>query len=74
MHSATSLENGNGGMSEKGKRPKGLRSNSWDLLGERAEWEDYNPKNASVENLRFAQGDVGTNKVSRTSDWSVQQV
>lgn len=62
-HSATSLENGTGGFGEKLKRPKNSRGNSWDLLGERAEWEDFNPKNASVENLRFAQGDVGTNKV-----------
>lgn len=53
-------------MSEKphGKRPRSTRGGSWDLLGERAEWENYDPKTASVENLRFAQGDVGTNKVS----------
>jgi len=63
MHSATSLESGQGGISEKIRRPKANRGNSWDLLGERPEWEDFNPKNASVENLRFAQGDVGTNKV-----------
>jgi hypothetical protein len=66
MHSSTSLENGQGGgMSEKpAKLPRSARGSSWDLLGERAEWEDYNPKDASVENLRFAQGDVGTTKVS----------
>lgn len=65
-HSSTSLESGQaGGLNEKsGKRPKNARGSSWDLLGERAEWEDYNPKNANVENLRFAQGDVGTTKVS----------
>ena len=69
MHSnASSLEQGHGGgMSEKPKkRPKSSRNNSWDLLGDRAEWEDYNPAQASVENLRFAEGDVGTTKVRST--------
>lgn len=48
------------------KRPKPLhRPGSWDLLGDRAEWEEYNPAKSSVENLRFAEGDVGTNKVRR---------
>lgn len=53
-------------VDEKGtkRRPKNQRGISWDLLGERGEWEEYSPKNASVENLRFAEGDVGTNKVS----------
>lgn len=65
MHSQTSLENGQGPYNEKQKRPKSNRGSSWDLLGnERPEWEDYNPKNANVENLRFAEGDVGTTKVS----------
>ena len=46
------------------KRPKGSsRHGSWDLLGNGAEWEGYNPAEASVENLRYAEGDVGTNKV-----------
>lgn len=63
----------NGGMNEKAqsgrstpRRPRGMqRGGSWDLLGaDRAEWEEYNPAQASVENLRFAEGDVGTNKVS----------
>lgn len=40
------------------------RPGSWDLLGDKAEWEEYNPAKSSVENLRFAEGDVGTNKVS----------
>lgn len=60
-----------GAMNEKSqsgrstpKRPKALhRPGSWDLLGDRAEWEEYNPAKSSVENLRFAEGDVGTNKV-----------
>lgn len=47
---------------EKRRRPKNPRSQSWDLLGERAEWEDYKPSSAKVEQLRFAEGDVGTNK------------
>ncbi|WWD17790.1 hypothetical protein CI109_102232 [Kwoniella shandongensis] len=51
------------------KRPKGSRSASWDLLGDRAEWEDFNLKNASVENLRYADGDAGTNKLSRLYYW-----
>lgn len=66
QQSTTDLaENGQGGVSEKpSKRPKTPRGTSWDLLGDRAEWEEFNPKNASVENLRFAEGDVGTTKVS----------
>ncbi len=60
MHSSTASLNGD---DEKRKRPKAHRTGSWDLLGERAEWEEYNPAQASVENLRFAEGDVGTNKV-----------
>lgn len=62
----------NGGVNEKAqsgastpRRPKGAhRAGSWDLLGDRAEWEEYNPAQASVDNLKFAEGDVGTNKVS----------
>jgi hypothetical protein len=59
------LENGlSGPDGEKKKaRPKTPRGASWDLLGERAEWEEYNVADASVENLRYAEGDVGTNKV-----------
>ena len=69
MHSQTSLENG-GQMSEKsGKRPRAARGSSWDLLGERAEWEDFNPKNANVDTLRFAEGDVGTTKVCATNTY-----
>ena len=60
MHSSASLDS----VNEKKKRPKGQRTGSWDLLGDRAEWEEYNVAQASVENLRFAEGDVGTNKVS----------
>ncbi len=56
---------GGGGGGGRGKsRPKGHRTGSWDLLGDRAEWEEYNVAQASVENLRFAEGDVGTTKVS----------
>lgn len=63
----------NGGMNEKAqsgrstpRRPKNQhRPGSWDLLGDRAEWEEYNPAQASIENLRFAEGDAGTNKVRR---------
>jgi hypothetical protein len=70
MGSANTFENR--GMNEKAqsgastpKRPKGPhRPGSWDLLGDRAEWEEYNPAQASVDNLKFAEGDVGTNKVS----------
>ena len=65
-HSSTSLEFDGaekGAAGEKKKRPQQGRTTSWDLLGERAEWEDYNPAKASVENLRFAEGDVGTNPV-----------
>jgi len=69
--SAANNKYGDGGMNEKGspgtstpKRPRGPhRVGSWDLLGERAEWEEYNPAQASVDNLKFAEGDVGTNKV-----------
>lgn len=64
--SNASLESGMNEKSGKNtpKRPKPLhRPGSWDLLGDRAEWEEYNPAQASVENLRFAEGDVGTNKV-----------
>jgi hypothetical protein len=65
MQANGSLESGLGGDPEKkAKRPKSTRGASWDLLGERAEWEEYNVADASVENLRYAQGDVGTNKVS----------
>jgi hypothetical protein len=47
------------------RRPKPGRMASWDVLGgERPEWEDYDVTKAKVENLRFAQGDVGTTKVS----------
>lgn len=52
------------GSAEKKKRPKTSRSQSWDLLGERPEWEEYNPSQAKEATLRFAEGDVGTNKVS----------
>lgn len=61
--SAASLDSGTGGSGEKRKRPKTSRAQSWDLLGERPEWEEYNPSKAKLENLRFAEGDVGTNKV-----------
>jgi len=55
------------------KRPKGPhRVGSWDLLGERAEWEEYNPAQASVDNLKFAEGDVGTNKVRNFSVYVYQ--
>ena len=65
MHSSVSLEDGQDINEKKQKRPKNHRAGSWDLLGDRAEWEEYNPAQASVENLRFAEGDVGTTKVSR---------
>ena len=42
-HSFASLESSIGGDLEKRKRPKNNRNTSWDLLGERAEWEEYNP-------------------------------
>ena len=61
MNSNTNLEAGQ--MGEKLKRPKHPRNGSWDLLGYNADWEGYNPANAKNENLRFAEGDVGTNKV-----------
>ena len=61
--SSVSLDMGEKG--EKTKRPKSSRHNSWDLLGDRAEWEEYNPSQAKNEKLRFAEGDVGTNKVCR---------
>lgn len=65
--STPSLESGSG-SAEKKKRPKGTsRAQSWDLLGERPEWEEYNPAKAKQANLRFAEGDVGTNKVN---SWS----
>ncbi|KGB77411.1 serine/threonine protein kinase [Cryptococcus deuterogattii 99/473] len=62
-------------VDEKGtkRRPKNQRGTSWDLLGERGEWEEYSPKNASVENLRFAEGDVGTNKFSRLYYWALNK-
>lgn len=62
--SSASLEKS--AVDEKGakRRPKNQRGTSWDLLGDRGEWEEFSPKNSSVENLRFAEGDVGTNKVS----------
>ncbi|WWC58465.1 uncharacterized protein I303_101007 [Kwoniella dejecticola CBS 10117] len=73
--STTSLETGV--MHEKtgsgGRRPKTPRGASWDLLGDRAEWEEFNPKNASVENLKFAEGDVGTNKLSRFYYWALNR-
>ncbi|WRT64242.1 uncharacterized protein IL334_001173 [Kwoniella shivajii] len=70
--STTSLETS--AMHEKGqKRPKNSRGASWDLLGDRAEWEEFNPKNASVENLKFAEGDVGTNKLSRFYYWALNR-
>ncbi|KAK4686237.1 mechanosensitive ion channel protein 4/5/6/7/8/9/10, partial [Tremellales sp. Uapishka_1] len=69
MHSSTSLEN----TSEKEKRPKAAsRSHSWDLLGggrDRADWEEYNLATSSVANLRFAEGDAGTTKLSRMYYW-----
>jgi len=60
--STTSPEASEMGISEK-KRPKYRSAGSWDLLGDKADWEEYNVAQASVENLRFAEGDVGTNKV-----------
>ncbi|KAL7424777.1 hypothetical protein Q5752_000461 [Cryptotrichosporon argae] len=57
-------------------RPKSSRTASWDMLGglglagER-EWEEYNPAHASVENLRFAEGDVGTTRLSRLYYWAL---
>jgi hypothetical protein len=48
-------------------RPRNQRGGSWDLLGERAEWEEYKTKDSAVENLRYADGDAGTNKVSLPS-------
>jgi hypothetical protein len=64
MHGATASGHMTpSGDSEK-KRPKNRRNQSWDLLGDRADWEEYNPAKASVENLRFAEGDAGTTKVS----------
>jgi hypothetical protein len=63
-----SFENGMNEKNQSGRStPRGGRRpgrpGSWDLLGERAEWEDYNPAQSSVDNLKFAEGDVGTNKV-----------
>ncbi|ORY33717.1 Mechanosensitive ion channel-domain-containing protein [Naematelia encephala] len=67
-------ENGQGSISEKKqKRPKTTRGASWDLLGERPDWEGYNPAQASVENLRYAQGDVGTTKLSRLYYWALNR-
>ncbi|WVQ97390.1 hypothetical protein IAU59_004502 [Kwoniella sp. CBS 9459] len=71
--STTSLETGAMGEKSGHKRPKNSRGASWDLLGDRAEWEEFNPKNASVENLRFAEGDVGTNKLSRLYYWALNR-
>ncbi|WVW82398.1 hypothetical protein I302_104405 [Kwoniella bestiolae CBS 10118] len=76
--STTSLETGtlhekNMSSGGHGKRPKSQRGQSWDLLGDRAEWEEFNPKNASVENLKFAEGDVGTNKLSRFYYWALNR-
>lgn len=74
MHSSASLEHGganNGGLSNEKQgyksRPRNQRGGSWDLLGERAEWEEYKTKDSAVENLRYADGDAGTNKVSLPS-------
>ena len=50
------------------KRPRHGRNGSWDLLGNSPDWEGYNPATAKNENLRFAEGDVGTNKVGRRCD------
>ncbi|WVF70531.1 hypothetical protein IAT40_005322 [Kwoniella sp. CBS 6097] len=71
--STASLETTAMGEKLSTKRPKGSRGASWDLLGDRAEWEEFNPKNASVENLRFAEGDVGTNKLSRLYYWALNR-
>ncbi|KAK8866012.1 hypothetical protein IAR55_001163 [Kwoniella newhampshirensis] len=75
LEKSGSEEGVSGGHSEKlqTKRPKGSRQASWDLLGDRAEWEEFNPKNASVENLRFAEGDAGTNKLSRFYYWALNR-
>ncbi|OWZ32002.1 serine/threonine protein kinase [Cryptococcus neoformans var. grubii Br795] len=71
--SSASLEKST--VDEKGakRRPKNQRGTSWDLLGDRGEWEEFSPKNASVENLRFAEGDVGTNKFSRLYYWALNK-
>ena len=65
MHSSQSLDSGIGALEneKKNKRPRSHRTGSWDLLGDKADWEDYNVAEANVENLRFAEGDVGTTKV-----------
>ena len=42
-------------------------------MGERPEWEEYNPAQASVENLRYAEGDVGTNSFSRLYYWALNR-
>ncbi|WVQ85247.1 hypothetical protein IAT38_007412 [Cryptococcus sp. DSM 104549] len=63
-----------GGDAEKPTRPRNQRGTSWDLLGDKSgEWEEFNPKNASVENLRFAEGDAGTNRFSRLYYWALNQ-
>ncbi|RXK40282.1 serine/threonine protein kinase [Tremella mesenterica] len=74
MHSTpSSLEAGENINEKQKKRPKSSRNNSWDLLGDRAEWDEFNPAQASVENLRYAEGDVGTNKLSRLYYWALNR-
>ncbi|ORX36049.1 Mechanosensitive ion channel-domain-containing protein [Kockovaella imperatae] len=68
-HSSTSLEAGQMGE----KRPKHTRNGSWDLLNNNPEWEGYNPATAKNENLRFAEGDVGTTKFSRLYYWLINK-
>ncbi|GFZ43630.1 hypothetical protein JCM24511_01350 [Saitozyma sp. JCM 24511] len=73
MHGATASGHTTpSGDSEK-KRPKNRRNQSWDLLGDKADWEEYNPAKASVENLRFAEGDAGTTKLSRFYYWALNR-
>ncbi|ODO11764.1 hypothetical protein I350_00548 [Cryptococcus amylolentus CBS 6273] len=55
------------------KRPKNNRNTSWDLLGDKNEWDEYKTNSASVENLRFAEGDAGTNKFSRLYYWALNK-
>ena len=58
----------NGSSNEK--RPQNSRTASWDVFGgDRTEWENFKTKDASVEALRFAEGDAGTTRISRFYYW-----
>jgi hypothetical protein len=62
--SSTGSYSGSIGPDGKKKRPKSSRMPSFDLLGNK-DWEEFDVRKGDGKRLQFAEGDVGTTKVSR---------